>query len=343
MSRLIYGICTLMVILLSGGCIHTYPVPEGPGKEPGSDPSEIRLRLTVRFPGESPDLPSFPGTGYPGVASAPCRIMVAMTDSRGNTDVRSFNVKAEDIEDNTFTLTLPQTFDALRYTLDVWADHLHPADYTPDWYDTSDLHLIRPLWMPSGSATSRAAGSESAYCAAASGHAGIDLTPYEGEWGYVSDVEVDLTTPLARYRLVADDYQKFLDMTATDRLYGERYYVKVLYTSEIAGGYDLFDDHAVDPLSGVSFDTELPIITIPGVEMAIASDRLIVDPAPGEVHLSVSVYNSAQVLICRTEDIVFKPQRGEMTTVRGNFLTDMITGGLTVDNKWSDEIIIDIN
>ena len=278
------------------------------------------------------------------MVKSPRRMTVAATDYTGHVSTGSFTVYQEEIKASTFTLTLPGLFHADKYRLDIWMDYLNPTTEEPMGFDISQLSLIKPLMKQ---------GEESDYRQATVYHVEIDLSnlaptevsrptdssdPYRTATTYVSP-----RTAMGRFKLVATDYTEFLQYTEEARRRGERYYVTVDYLSPLPGAFDLYTDAAVMPLDNLSYTSELTIIDMQGMNMPITSDWVFTDADSDlELTLRVSLYNSAQMLMARTDNVTFSVARGKITTVSGAFLTKLITGGLQIDTRWDDEEFIDL-
>lgn len=325
----------LILSIGSGGCIHTYPSPEG-----AIDPTEIEASLLLRFnedwAGKEFDLQETKGnqpTDATRAADRPRRIYTEIKESSGKR--RNFTVTAtpEEWAGGTYRLQLPFKLRPDTYAATVWVDCLDPASGDPAGYDISDTYLIKEL---------AARGEESDRRTCLTAMQELDLRHLAGKWDSEIEKEVTLTTPMARFRLIADDYQDFLEQTEEVRRKGERYYVTVEFDSEIPGGFSLSEGAAMDPVKGARFSSPLAILTFPGIEMSIGSDWLFNPPGEYMHTVSVTVFNSAQAIVSQTPGITFPMQRGHITTVRGKLLTNFITGGIRIDNIWAGEIVIEI-
>lgn len=321
------------IILLTGGCIHTYPNEElDPDKPTGIDPTDLHLQLIVNV------------ADTWVLLSSPRRVTIAATDHSGHVSTGTFTVYHDEIKASTFTLALPGLFHADKYRLDIWIDYLNPSAEQPMGYDISSLSLIKPLMMQ---------GEESDYRQASVYHGEINLNDLPAtaitSHGDTSDpyrtatLHIPMHTAMGRFRLVATDYTEFLQYTEEARRRGERYNVTVDYLSPLPGAFNLYTDAAVMPLDNISCTSELTIIDMPGINMPVASDWIFTDPDSAlELTLRVSLYNSSQVLMARTDNVAFNVERGKVTTVSGAFLTKLITGGLQIDTRWDDEEFIDL-
>lgn len=315
------------ILVLPCSCIHTYPKPDRL-----TDPTEISVALMLNFSDEWGDLHGALRANERADGWLQ-RIYISLRDKNGSATGFTTTVSSEEIADGQYRLELPSRLKASKYFIAVWADYINPVTLQPIAYDISTPSLIREL-IPRGEET------DARRCLTALGE--FDLTHLSGKWDASEEVNLTLSSPMARIRLVADDYSDFLSQTAEARLRGEHYYVSVAYDSEIAGGFSLPDGIAMDPVGGCGFTADLPVISMPGIEMCIASDWLF-NPSGRYVYtLTVSVFNSAKAMVSQTAGIPIEAERGKITTVSGKLLTNFISGGITIDNLWEGEIVIEI-
>lgn len=326
-ARLRFALSIALMLVLTCGCIHTYPKPDNL-----TDPTEISVALLLDFSDDWEKVSA--AVSDKGRASNLLqRIYVSLKDKNGSATAFTTTVVPEEISDGRCRIALPAKLKADKYTIAIWMDYLNPQTMSPLAYDISNPSLIREI-LPRGEET------DARICFTATDE--FDLTHLSGKWDASEEVSLSLSSPMARIRLVATDYDEFLSHTADARSHGEHYYVSISYDSEIAGGYSLTEGSAMDPVAGCGFTIDLPIITMPGIEMCIASDWLFNPPGRYPYSLTVSVFNSAKALVSRTSGINFEAERGKITTLTGKLLTNFISGGITVDNIWEGEIIIEI-
>ncbi len=329
------GLACLLVLttLMHVGCTHTYP---SSSEEP-VNPTNISADLVFQFSEkweyiESAVMPESELTTPPSRSETwPRRLWVELKSNSGRAETLLRKIGPDELTEGSYRLNV--SLRPERYTVTAWSDYLDPETSEPLGYNITQPNLIREL---------RAHGdeTESRMCLCANDV--LDLSALAGKWDQTTVHSILLEIPVARFRLIADDYSDFLDHTEEARKQGEKYYVELIYDSEIPGGFSIYDSQAMDPVSGCSFSYQLPIITMPGVPVPCASDWLFT-PVERYTHtVTLNVYNSAKIMVSQTKGISFPVERGKLTTVTGNFLTGFITGGIQVDNLWSDEISIKI-
>lgn len=322
-------------------CIHTYPSPEG-----GEDPTEIAVELSVRLEADWENFgvtvadedifrskDNNPSTRSAMQESWSVRIITVITDKNGRTSTRTRFFEHEEISEDRIVIPLANDLHANIYHIAVWADYLDKVTHEPLGYDTGRFPLANEI-------VRRGTESERRMCLY--GSAEVDLSKYKGSWNVVHRSEITLSPPVTRFRLIAEDYEEFLDFTEEARNHNESYFITVTYESEVPLSFNITEGYPMDPEEGCGFTLPFPIINIPGLEMAIASDWLFCPSYPVRHTVSLTVYNSAKVAVAHVADIRFPVEAGKLTTVRGKFLTNFITGGIHIDNIWGGEIIIEL-
>lgn len=323
---------TLLTAILLTGCIHTYPTPEE-----SIDPTEVNVELTVEFAEEWSDIHTSLTEDDSDATRAenwPRRLYIEITGSNGTKEKVTRVVEPQEIAEGFYTFTLPFKLKAEDYTISAWSDYLEPETLKPLGYDILRPEVIRAL-------LSHGEESQKRLCLTATDR--LDLRHLAGKWETTEHTNLTLSPPVSRFRLVATDYEDFMAQTEQARRQGEKYYVTLTYDSDIPTAFSMSDNTAMDPTSGIEFTSPILLITIPGIEMSIASDWLFSPPGQCTHTVSISIFNSAKAVVSQTVGIRIPTERGKITTVSGKFLTNFITGGIQIDNIWAGEIIIELD
>jgi len=316
-------------MMLLSGCIHTYPEGER-GQEPGQTSVEVILQLSMPGDWQKSE------TRIHSVRSQgkyPKRVILEILRD-GLPEIRKeTTINAEDIDGSSFNATFTLKLERKKYRMLVWCDNMSPPSGEPTTYDATDFGDIHSIG-PEPDATS------AFDCQCYSGN--LDLTDKDmNEQRLI--IPVDMSRPDGRFRIVADDYDLFLKTFEDAISRGETFFFEMKYECSIPGAFNLYNDTPSQPLDNAITSSDLDIITIPGIEMEIASGRMFLPPDGMDITLSITLYNSAKAIISRTTGITFPMHRATVTTVRGNFLTDFISGGISIDTAWDGEIIIDFD
>lgn len=341
-NHIVYALLSMLMAMSMTACIHTYPTPEG-----GEDPTEITLELYLKFNfnwvnfDETIDSDPVLRSREDGLfgrqsraESWPLRVIAIITDTYGKSRYRNLIFEPDELTDEGITISLADDLKANVYHVAVWADYVNKITHNPLGYDAEHLPYVTELIEH---------GKETASRLCLYGSEDIDLTSLAGSWNETREIEITLSPPVARFNLIADDYDEFLEYTEEARRHDEQYYVTVTYNSEIPLSFNLIEGVPMRPEEKCGFTVPLHIITVPGIQMSVASDWLF-NPSYRIYHtLSLTVYNSAKVPVAHTGNITFPTEQGQVTTVRGKLLTNFITGGIRIDNIWEDEIIIELN
>lgn len=316
--------------LLLSGCIHTYPEP-GRQEDPTLASVTIKIKPAYSWgnifithsdenqpPSKSPRDPSkriILEVVREGSVMAHLEKVIAPDDEEYESGEASFNLKIPPDD----------------YKLAVWCDLLEPGSSKPFGYDASKLSDIRMLLKHGDSGD----GHE---CLSYLGDLRLKATTIDE----TIEIPINPTPPVGRFRIVADDYSDFLKQNEEAISMGATYYVEATYQSAIPGAFSVIEDSPMRPTDNVTFSRPLEIITIPGIEMGIASDWLFVSEGSDTHTVSLTLFNSAKAVVSKTVKITFQLERGKVTTIHGNFLSNYISGDFVIDNIWEGEEDIEL-
>lgn len=230
-------------------------------------------------------------------------------------------------------ITLPKRYKlaAGKYDVFAWADWVDGVQHNPLGYDLTSVADITPVFKN---------GEYSMFhdCFNAVGE--IDLSAPGGKWYESPSVEISMTHVSGQLQIVATDYAEYSQAAFPGMSPEATLSATVDYEDAIPSAFNLRDNSPIRPLDNVSFDSPLEITSLPVEEMIIAADRLLLPEAPMDFLITVTVMNEAKAIVSRVENVRVPMQRGCITVVKGNFLTNHILGGITVDTSWNGEIDI---
>lgn len=322
-GRITILLCFLIPLL--AGCIHTYPDPLE-----GNDPTLLNVSLEISANKE------WAATNVYGSKAArdPAhRIIVEILRDYSTVAHKEMILPPETDLSQPFRLPFSFQLDPRRYEIAIWCDCLDPADNTPSGYDASSLSDIKAMKDPQGWTVHKDCFF----------HLGIlDLREHSREESKSVTVPVSLERPLGGFRLIADDYQEFINVNEGAIRKGESYSVEISIQPGLARGFDLLDRSPLRRKESDKISCPVRITTIPGIEMELASAYPFCGDETVDFTIDVFVFNSAKALISKTQGISFPMRKGALTTIRGRLLTNYINGGITVDPTWDGEIDIEI-
>lgn len=226
-----------------------------------------------------------------------------------------------------------------RYHCRAWVDFV-PTDSVADhFYDTTDFDAIT-LRRPYEGNTD--------YCDAFRGTKNFEV--FLPELMPDQTLHLEMERPVAKYRFIATDLKEFTELRLKDTdgdlnaavppIDLTQYKVVVSYDGFLPSIFNLTTDRPVDAITGISFSAPLTQLTDEEVEMAF--DYVLVGPQEGGVNLSLTIYDEAGKLVSAVPSMVVPLQRGQLTTVRGKFLTSRSEGAVSIDPSFEGEFNLQI-
>lgn len=226
-----------------------------------------------------------------------------------------------------------------QYHCRAWVDFV-PTDSVADhFYDTTDFDAIT-LRMPYEGNTDY----RDAFCGVQ--HFEVFLPELMPE----QTLQMEMERPLAKYRFIATDLKEFAELRLKDTdgdlnaavppIDLSQYKVVVTYDGFLPSVFSLTTDRPVDAYTGVAFSGPLRQLTDEEVEMAF--DYVMVGPQEGGVNVSLAIYDEAGKLVSAVPGMVVPLQRGQLTTVRGKFLTSRSEGAVSIDPSFEGEFNIQL-
>lgn len=175
---------------------------------------------------------------------------------------------------------------------------------------------------------------------------------------YVEDVFVELERPLARYEFISTDLEKFIEEETTrtgrsieitskaspdDHSQGialDQYRVKMIYGAYMPSKFNNFTNKPVDSRVGQTYDAQ--IVKLSNNEARLGFDYVMVNGAQSSIKVLLEVYDPKDELIARISPIDVPTKRSMNTTVRGNFLTSKVSGGVGINPDFNGEFNVPI-
>lgn len=325
MNKFIQAILILGLLINLTGCIHEYPV------DGGADPSKIEaaVELTIDLKwGENETEALF---GSRGRNDSGARMVIEISRAGELIGRDSFGVSESEIAEGEVYHKLSFNLHALNYDMAVWCEVTEPG--SEDFYfNSSDLSFINF----SGNELLQDGRRECGFVSE-----NLDLRAYKGKWGVKVVKEAKLNHPGAKFKLVTTDMRRFVEEELDGIEKGETYTLTINYGVDTAHGFNAYTGEAVREYELRKTTGELiPTHTIFN-EIEIANGYLFCGEEEN-ITMSVSVHNSARVLVVKSPEFRFPVKRGMVSIVKGEFLSEKFTNNIKVDNVWEGEIIIDL-
>ena len=156
-------------------------------------------------------------------------------------------------------------------------------------------------------------------------------------------LDVAMQRPLAKFEFVTTDLQEFIDKeieflkkeaaTRGDvpptRVDTENYKVVFQYAGFMPNTYNMNTDKPIDSSMGVFFESRLGILT--ENEASLGFDYIFVNGKEAGVSIQIGLYDSEDRQIALSEPIDVPLRRSHHTILKGSFLMQEASGGITIN------------
>ncbi len=234
------------------------------------------------------------------------------------------------------------------YRFAVWCDFVDEGSTADKYYDTSNFLevILKDRENHSGSNDFRDVFR---------GYATATVTNpkyYTGATQSAIDnsATAQMTRPVGKVQFISTDVEAFLsrvaallqqqgllsvdsDTNSLDILLSKidlgQFTVVINYDMNMPCSYDMVYDKTSDIWTNMSFESKMERIN--NTEMLLGFDYVFVDNFGTTLNMSVEVYNSKGELMSRSRSVPVPIMPSKLTTVRGEFLTSIAAGGVTIN------------
>ena len=295
-----------------GICRVVIPMTEGGAEQP-------TLRLAVTLPGT--DMPPYDGKTRSGGAQYARRIVADVYTTDGGLRVMRRETVTEAAPGGTATIDLP--LDEGTYDIRLWSDYTGADGGLPPFYDASDLQQVTVNTSPYTACTDY---KDAAYAYVG----GITVG------GGTTEKAVTLERPLAKYRIVTKDIDRYKELDGVPPL--DRLTVGVSYEGYFPSSFNVATGKPNDAVEGVGYANTPVWQAGAGGGAELASDWVLVNGTASSVRLTITITSNDGTVVARTQGVEVPYRRGRLTTVSGNFLTSGYGGGgVDIDTGWDDD------
>lgn len=155
-------------------------------------------------------------------------------------------------------------------------------------------------------------------------------------------IEVEMRRPLARFEIITTDLREFVDKeleflkaeaatrgeTPPTRVDIDDYKVVVYYYGFMPNTYNMFTDKPVDSATGVFFESDIDVQN--DTEASIGFDYVFVNGKKSAVTVQIGIYNKKNEQLALSNPINVPLQRNYNTIMKGSFLMQKASGGITI-------------
>ena len=356
-SRYILLICATLLLAFSGCDVHEFPVERN---------ESVPFTLHLNFDTEMSFYKEIPYTRNGDVTKAPV----------GKHDVR-YVIKAyrtdnvigvNQVADTTFVFShsdlsnlnysAPLSLKEGSYRFAVWCDYVDAGSKADKYYDTSDFLEVILKDKDNHPGSNNARDVFRGYAT------GTVVNPkyYSGEILNTIDNQAtaEMSRPVGKVQFISTDVAEFLtrvlEMLKRDQLSSDtslksdeqllreldlsQFKVIIRYDLNMPCSYDMVYDKPADVWTNMSFESSMEQLS--NTEMLLGFDYVFVDEFGTTLNMSVEVYNGKGELMSRSKSVQVPFKQSKLTTVRGEFLTSIATGGVTIepgyDGDWNWDI-----
>lgn len=247
-----------------------------------------------------------------------------------------FTRNVADGYDAEFTLDVP----AGSYTVMVWSDLTENTGGSYRFYDAGDFSQIVLQGDHEGNNDYRDAfrGTQELTLAA-------DIMEKAPE-----TVEIEMVRPMAKFEFVATDVEAFIDKEVEAALSRgenvpedapsrgidiEDYKVVFHYVGFMPNTFNMFTDKPSDSVTGVSFPGR--ISRLDNGEASLGFDYVFVNGVESAVSVQVGIYDKDGNRLSMTNPITVPLRRSKHTLLKGEFLMQNASGGVSIDPSYNGD------
>lgn len=319
MDRISLILLFLGFIFLTEGCIHTYPVDEG------NDPTLVEVAIDI-----------YPAPEFSTPMEMPTRTDDPKSASRFVIELRQYDKM---VFKDTFTSLLP-------------ADGKSPVTHILSQKIPAGSYDIAVICEPETSCLFDAASlgeltlkdftfNHSPESEVTFSSAKVSIGKSSSSWNQKTKLSLKLSHLTARLVVNATDLDRFLHDTSSSQTHGETYSVSLTFDKSVAYGFDCFSSSSRHFMDYPGIPAVLSTTTTQRV-VKLCDTFIIWPETETDYSLTVTVFNSARMIVSRTSDIKAKLNPGTLTTISGDFLTNYHKNDINVNNRWDGEIIIEL-
>lgn len=347
------SLCVLLLLAFAGCDVHEFP------KEYHYERVPFMLHLDFNT-----EMPLHKEVAYTRSGETETKGVVEHHDVRYIINAyRTDNTRGDNrVADTTFVFTQADVA-ALDYTahlqlkegtydFKVWADYVAAGGHDDKYYDTHDFAEIILADRDNHSGSNDYRDAFRGYATATVTNPAYYTGPVVGTID--NQATAEMRRPMGKFKFVSTDVEVFFSRVA--QMMKERgmllsvdadadakaayeqllqsidlgeFYVVFRYNVFMPCSFNMFTDKPADSWTGISFTSRMYMES--EKEMTLGYDYIFVNGTETTLAISVEVYNRDGELMSSTNPINVPIVRSKMTVVKGEFLTSMATGGITIN------------
>ena len=241
-----------------------------------------------------------------------------------------------------------------KYTIRVWADYVDAGSKDDKYYDTSDFTEIALIdqYAHSGS---------NDYRDAFKGEVSVDVQPRGGKDDSTIAIEneatIKMSRPMGKFVFIATDGEEFINLIAQTQQQGtlsnidddkmsyeqllqsidiSQFHIVFRYNNFMPCSFNMFTNKSADSWTRVTFTSQMQ--SEGEEELILGYDYIFVGENGTSLSISIEVYSKDGELLSSSNPINVPIARGELTVVKGEFLSPHTsTGGAAINPGYEGE------
>lgn len=213
------------------------------------------------------------------------------------------------------------------YTIMVWSDLVESSEDV-HFYGAENFASIMLQGAHQGNSNYR-----DAFC----GKASVSI-PTKDDNQADRAMSIEMKRPLAKFEIVASDLLEFVKVKGSNL---ELYKAKIQYVGFMPNVYSLFADRPIASTTGEMFESsfaELNDSQDPKATMvSMGFDYVFVGESGTMITIRVGIYDNQDRQISISEPITIPVKPDHHTLLRGEFLMQNTSNGVTIDPGWSGD------
>lgn len=317
-----YAAMCLMLLLSVTGCVYEYPelTPEG---ESGIDPTEVTVTADIILDMQLSEADkSRAGSRSPEMYRH--RFVI---DAYINRDLYRRHIVYADIsENNRLNIPVTMKLHARDYQLVVWADYIIAGSEEDLFYNTEDIISIIGTTPYTGNTEYKDVQTASI---------ALNLSEYRKQWGVKVPVRVNLERPVAHYKLITTDVQRYL--TNNPGAAGKKHTVTIKYENYLPVGYNAYDKIPKHSYMYMQYSNTFTLPATGATEMDLSFDYLFASDDKPTQPVTIEIKNEKGEIVACTTTLIVNYVKGKSVIIRGPFLTTKETPGVGIDPGFDGE------
>ena len=310
------------VLLAATSCVHEYPEDGG-----GVDPTNIETTLTLyTVPELSRAIAYSPGEDCRYVYF---KVEIYKNDFSGEL-VKTERIGVRKADDGSASVELKLPLHAGKYKVLAWATGTQSPDNPGTGFNTDDMAAITFPGQYKGS-------SEDKECY----EARFDLNLADQGWYGKAEHKQEMRSPMGGVEVISTDADLFLIQMAS-RAGSEDwddYEMRWSYGLYFPVGYNAYSGVPNQADTNVGFIS--PISAITATDASLGFDYIFVNGEKSQVSLTLEVIDKATGKTINTYSGIQVPlRRGQMTIIRGKYLTTSHNSGIGINPDFDGDINI---